>query len=65
MNDLKQTFVILKQRISLNNNLEEMDINQFKGYFHYKTIFWNKVALDVWLITFLFEGKIMFCSWYI
>ena len=47
MNDLKQTFVILKQRISLNNNLEEMDINQFKGYFHYKTIFWNKVALDV------------------
>ena len=39
INDLKQTFVILKQRISLNNNLEEIDINQFKGYFHYKTIF--------------------------
>ena len=34
----------------------------FKDYLHHKTILCHKVALDVQLMNFLFEEKIMFCS---
>ena len=33
-----------------------------EGYLHYKTILCHKVALDVQLMNFLFEEKIMFHS---
>ena len=37
--------------------------SEFKGYLRYKTIFYHKVALDVYLmIFFLFKEKIMFRS---
>ena len=36
--------------------------NLFKGYLRYKTIFCNKVALDVKLVNFLFDEKAMLRS---
>ena len=35
-------------------------ILEFKGYLRYKTIFCNKVALDVKLMNFLFEKNVSF-----
>ena len=38
-------------------------LEEFKGYLHYKSIFCHNVALDVQLIIFFFEEKLMFRSW--
>ena len=48
---------------SANRTLSfDYNLNGFKGYLPYKTIFCNKVAFDVQFMIFLFEEK-MFHFW--